>query len=164
MDMLIADVAKEDIKNCLDIYNYYIQNTVYTLEEAPLTLSEFSARVTEISKNFPYIVAKNERGEAIGYAYLNYFNERSAYRITANLSVYVAPDGRGKGTGAALLREIENRAMARGFENIVSLVTSENTASVNFHLSHGFVKEGELNEVARKFGKTVGVIFLRKKL
>ena len=100
--MLIADVEKEDIKNCLDIYNYYIQNTVYTLEEAPLTLSEFSARVKEISKNFPYIVAKNERGEAIGYAYLNYFNERSAYRITANLSVYVAPDGRGKGTGAAL--------------------------------------------------------------
>ena len=103
MDMLIADVEKEDIKNCLDIYNYYIQNTVYTLEEAPLTLSEFSARVKKISKNFPYIVAKNERGEAIGYAYLNYFNERSAYRITANLSVYVAPDGRGKGTGAALL-------------------------------------------------------------
>ena len=157
MDMLIADVAKEDIKNCLDIYNYYIQNTVYTLEEAPLTLSEWTGSIGPVP-------VYNERGEAIGYAYLNYFNERSAYRITANLSVYVAPDGRGKGTGAALLREIENRARARGFENIVSLVTSENTASVNFHLSHGFVKEGELNEVARKFGKTVGVIFLRKKL
>ena len=53
MDMLIADVAKEDIKNCLDIYNYYIQNTVYTLEEAPLTLSEFSARVKKIAKTSP---------------------------------------------------------------------------------------------------------------
>ena len=164
MDMLIADVAKEDIKNCLDIYNYYIQNTVYTLEEAPLTMSEFSARVKKISKNFPYIVAKNERGEAIGYAYLNYFNERSAYRITADLSVYVDKDSRKSGAGTALLTEILSEAKTRGIKNVVSLITADNVASEKFHLKNGFIPCGTLTDVAVKFGVKTGVKFFIKRV
>lgn len=51
---------------------------------------EFDARVERISRIYPYIVARNDAGEVVGYAYLDTFSPRSAYRRTADLSIYVS--------------------------------------------------------------------------
>ena len=55
--MLIRPIKAEDVNSCLDIYNYYIKSTCVTLEEKELTLSDYEARVSDILKNYPYIVA-----------------------------------------------------------------------------------------------------------
>lgn len=159
----LADISPADEKTCAEIYNYYIENTVVTLEETPLSLEEFSDRVKRIKESFPYIVAK--RGdEVLGYAYLDKFNPRSAYRITADLSIYVSKDHRGEHIGSMLYAEIEKRAKEMKFENIVSLVTGENESSIAFHLSRGFNIAGKLEKVAFKFGRYQNLIYLIKAL
>lgn len=84
-----AFLAEKDIEKCLEIYNYYIKNTSFSLEEEELSLEAYRARVAGITKKYPFIVAHDGSGEAVGFAYLNVFNERSAYRHTADLSIYV---------------------------------------------------------------------------
>lgn len=159
----ITDISPADEKACAEICNYYIENTVVTLEETPLTLDEFSERVKRIKADFPYIVAK--RGdEVLGYAYLDKFNQRSAYRITADLSVYVSKDRRGEHIGSMLYAEIEKRAKDMKIENIVSLVTGENESSIAFHLSRGFLISGKLEKVAFKFDRYQDLIYLTKAL
>ena len=103
----LAPIAPEDIAACTELYNYYIENTCITLEEEPVTPEEFGARVARITKDYPYIVARDGAGKPIGYAYLDVFNARSAYRCTADLSIYVAHSCRGGGVGQKLYAEIE---------------------------------------------------------
>ena len=80
--MIIRNIKKEDIRRCVEIYNYYIINSTATFEEQPLTEAQFAERVKRISADYPYLVAE-EDGKVVGYAYLDKYNERSAYRFTA---------------------------------------------------------------------------------
>lgn len=160
----ITALMEEDIAACLRIYNYYIKNTCFTLEEDELDLASFSQRCNGIAKRYPFIVTKNEKGEVLGYAYLNTFNERSAYRQTADLSIYVSPYHLHEHVGGILLEEIEKLAKERGITNIISIITSENENSLRFHLHNGFLLEGTIHDVAFKLGKHISVHYLRKSL
>lgn len=160
----LAPIAPENIAACTEIYNYYIENTCITLEEEPVTPEEFGARVARITKDYPYIVARDGAGEPIGYAYLDEFNARSAYRCTADLSIYVAHSCRGGGVGQKLYAEIERLGRERGIENIISIITSDNEGSLRFHRKNGFAEIGVMRSVAFKFGKYLDVNFFQKHL
>ena len=162
--MLIRSIEEKDEDECLEIYNYYIENTTFTLEEEKLGSEDFKKRCEGISAKYPFIVLENDEGSVIGYAYLSTFNPRSAYRATADLSIYVSKDCLHNHAGEKLLKEIENRARERGITNLISIVTDENANSLNFHLRNGFILEGTIHDVAVKFGKVVGVYYLRKPL
>lgn len=162
--MKIRTIENKDIKSCLDIYNYYIENTTITFEEEKLNLVEFSNRCAKIKDKYPYIVCENDNGEVLGYAYLSAYSDRSAFRITADLSIYVSKDHMHQHIGPLLLAEIEESAKKQNILNIISIVTDENINSKKFHESHGFVLEGTLHNVGLKFGRILGVNIFRKTL
>lgn len=162
--MKIRKLEEKDIASCLDIYNYYIENTCYTLEEEKLNLDAFKERCYAIMSKYPYIVVENDDAKVIGYAYLSPFNTRSAYRITADLSIYVNINHTHENLGGILLDKIEELALDNEITNIVSIVTSRNERSAKFHLKHGFVLEGVIHDVAIKFGQTLSVNYYRKHL
>ena len=160
----LAPIAPEDIAACTELYNYYIENTCITLEEEPVTPEEFGARAARITKNYPYIVARDGAGKPIGFAYLDVFNPRSAYRCTADLSIYVDRACRGSGVGQKLYAEIERLGRERGIENLISIITSDNEVSLRFHRKNGFTEIGVMPAVAFKFGKYLDVSFFQKHL
>ncbi len=162
--MNICSLTDIDIDQCLEIYNYYILNTAYTLEEKELTHDEFYSRCHLITDKYPFIVVKNDEGKVLGYAYLDVFNSRSAYRKTADLSIYVNKDHLHEHLGKNLLEEIEKLAKIYGITNIISLITSENPNSAKFHLRNGFYLEATLKNVAIKFNKDISVFYYRKTL
>lgn len=163
--MTIRNIAENDAARCAEIYGYYVENTVFSLEETPPTATEYAARIADIlSKGYPFLAAENSCGELTGFAYLSPYNPRSAYKITADLSVYVDKNALHEHLGGALLAAIEAEAKRRGIKNIVSVVTDENENSKLFHEKHGFVSEGHIKNVAEKFGKTLGVYYFRKAL
>ena len=55
----ITTLEKQDIEPCLEIYNYYIENSTATFEEERLTLEQFGERVKGISDKYPFVVAKS---------------------------------------------------------------------------------------------------------
>lgn len=160
--MIIRELADSDIEACLDIYNYYIENTCYTLEEEKLSLSDFTNRVNRIHSNYPFLVYLDDSNHVLGYAYLDIFHERSAYKKTADISIYVDKDHLHDHIGTILLEEIEKKANECSITNIISIVTSENENSLHFHQKHGFLLEGNIHDVAYKLGKSISVYYLRK--
>ena len=160
----LAPIAPEEIVACTELYNYYIENTCITLEEEPVTPEEFGARVARITKDYPYIVARDGAGKPVGFAYLDVFNPRSAYRCTADLSIYVDRACRGSGVGQKLYAEIERLGRERGIENLISIITSDNEGSLRFHRKNGFTEIGVMPAVAFKFGKYLDVSFFQKHL
>lgn len=160
---MVRPVEERDIGALTALYNYYIENTTFTLELEPLSEETFGERVKGIAERFVYLVFE-EDGQVLGYAYLNEFNSRGGYRFTADLSLYVSPSARGRGIGRALYREIESRARAMGLCNIISLITSENEASLAFHDRMGFARVAKIDGIANKFDRWLGLCYCIKRI
>lgn len=147
--MNIRKIEQKDIRSVLNIYNWYIENTTFTFETEGLNFAQFRERIKEITTQYPWLVIE-ENSFLIGYGYLAPFNTRSAYKWTADLSLYLHPDYRNRGYGSLLYKEIEKAAIEQGIVNLVSIVTEQNTASQSFHKKHGFTECGFLNNIGFK--------------
>lgn len=106
----------------------------------------------------------NQKGEILAWGSLSDYHPREGYRITAEISVYVAPGARGKGLGRRLVKFILESAPEFGVKNVVALIFSSNAVSLNLFAKFGFVRWGELPEVCDMGGKIESLTILGKKL
>ncbi len=160
---MIRMIEEKDIQACLDLYNWYIENTTITFETNRLTLQEYTTRVETVRKKYPWIVLVEEN-QVVGFAYLAPFNEREAYDWTADVSIYLSATERGKGYGKKLMKELIYLAQVNGYRKLVSLITMGNEASEHIHTSFGFEKNAELKDVGYKFGDWLGVCIYTKEI
>lgn len=162
---MIRPIRIGDIAECVTIYNRYITETTITFEFDPLTEAQFADRVRRITQTYPYYVYEDDQtGKILGYAYLDCYSERRAYRFTCDISIYLDMDARGHGIGRALYDAIEAEAHRRGFYTVVAIVTSENTVSMAFHEAMGYEKMADFENLGNKFGRWLGVRYYRKNL
>lgn len=159
----ITTLEKQDIEPCLEIYNYYIENSTATFEEERLTLEQFGERVKGISDKYPFVVAKEE-GKSSDTLILTFLILARHTGIRRIFPYILSTGFTSRGLGVALLSEIETRARQAGIKNLISIVTEENEPSEKFHLKNGFEKIGTLTDVGVKFGKSLGVTYFQKKL
>ena len=160
---MIRMLKEEDIPVCLALYNWYIANSTATFETKQLSLEAFAERVKRITKKYPWIVLEEE-GEVKGYAYLDAYHEREAYRFTCDVSIYMSHTERGKGYGTKLMEEILMLAKKDGYHKAISIVTSDNVASMYLHEKMGFKRYGLLENCGYKFSKWLGVACYEKTL
>ena len=106
----------------------------------------------------------NQKGEILAWGSLSDYHPREGYRITAEISVYVASGARGKGLGRRLVNFMLESAPKFGVKNVVALIFSSNTASLNLFAKFGFTRWGELPEVCDMGGKIESLTILGKKL
>lgn len=99
------------------------------------------------------IGAANQNGKILAWGSLSDYHPREGYRITAKISVYAAPEARGKGLGGRLVNFMLEHAPKFGVKNIVALIFSSNAASLNLFAKFGFTRWGELPEVYDMGGK-----------
>jgi L-amino acid N-acyltransferase YncA len=67
--------------------------------------------------------------------------------------VYVSPRAQGRGLGSVLLSDLVARARAAGVHSMMACIAGGNERSVRLHERQGFVLNGTLKEVGRKFGR-----------
>ena len=106
----------------------------------------------------------NQKSEILAWGSFSDYHPREGYRITAEISVYVAPEARGKGLGGRLVNFILESAPKFGAKNVVALIFSSNAASLNLFAKFGFTRWGELPEVCDMGGKIESLTILGKKL
>lgn len=160
---MIRKVEIKDAKQIVDIYNYYILNTVITFEEEELTVAEMEKRIEEKTRTNPWIVYEEE-GHILGYAYLGTFRERSAFRFTKESSIYLDKDASGKGIGSKLYKKLIKLAKEYNINVIVGVITLPNEASIAIHQNFGFERVGSIKEVGFKQNKWWDVDFWQKKV
>ena len=101
--MNIRTAERRDLSAMLDIYNYEVKNGTATFDVEPRAGAAgeawFAAHNTG---NHPLLVAE-EDGKVLGYASLSPYRDFDAYLQTVELSIYVAPESRGRGIASALM-------------------------------------------------------------
>lgn len=154
MKMVIRKAEERDIPRLLEIYNYEVINGVSTLDLNPKTIEEWREwYAVHQTEEHPLLLAEKD-GIVAGYATLSPYRQKEAYKSTAELSVYIAPEFRRQGIAAALMEEILDIARKNGsLHLIVSVITSGNAASEALHKKFGFSYCGTIHEVGFKFGE-----------
>lgn len=85
----------------------------------------------------------------LGYVVVSSISKRSCYAGVVELSVYVAPEARGRGVGSRLLSELIASTEAAGIWTINAGIFPENTASLALHQRHGFRVIGRQERIGR---------------
>jgi len=148
--MHIRTATPDDAQAVLDIYAPYVESTAISFEETPPSLQEMAQRIQVNGAKYGYFVA-GEDGRILGYAYGSQYAVRHAYRFTAEVSVYIAEAGRGKGLGRALYQTLIPHMEAAGYHTLVAIVALPNPASAAIHEAFGFERTGTLPLVGFKF-------------
>lgn len=163
MDIRPAQPA--DIAEIQSIYAHHVLNGAGTFEEIPPPVEEVRRRYDGIVRSgWSYLVATDATG-VIGYAYFSQMRERSAYRFTAEDSIYVRDDVRGQGVGKALVAKLLDEATAMGFRQMVAVIgDSDNVGSIGVHASLGFQRAGLLRATGFKFGRWVDTVLMQRGL
>lgn len=163
--MMIAAANEVDIPAMTAIYAHHVLNGTATFEiEAP-DEAEFAHRLGKVSEaRAPWLVARREDGNVLGYAYAAPFRDRPAYRFTCENSIYVRHDCLGQGVGTGLLAELLVAAREAGFRQMLAVIGGGEPASVALHEAAGFEHAGRMRSVGRKFGRWLDTVYMQRAL
>ncbi|HSX52233.1 MAG TPA: arsinothricin resistance N-acetyltransferase ArsN1 family B [Cellvibrio sp.] len=161
--MHIRSCIPQDVPAICAIYNHYIENTVITFEEIPLSVEQMRGRIEGYMQLFPWLVCE-DAGEIIGYAYASKWKDRSAYKHTAEVTVYLHHKHVGKGVGRALYQELIDQLAARKMHVLLACIAVPNAASEKLHEHFGFNKVAHFTEVGFKFNRWLDVGYWQKLL
>jgi L-amino acid N-acyltransferase YncA len=150
----------DDAEAICAIYNEGIADRA-TLETEPRTVDERRSWLADRDARYAVAVVES-RGVVVGWASLNVFNAREAYRHVADISVYVARDARGKGAGTALLERLVELGREGGFHKLVLAGFPSNAASVALYRRLGFREVGIYKEQGRLDGAWVDVLLMER--
>ena len=149
---MIRGVLNKDINSIAEIYNHYITQTVVTFETEAISSEDILERVAKVhSDGLPWLIAENDMGEVIGYAYASKWRERFAYRFSAEITVYLSPKFQGKGVGSQLYNALFLALKERSIHSVIGGITLPNDASVALHEKFGLEKVAHFKEVGFKF-------------
>ena len=159
--MHIRPYTPNDAAAICAIYNHYIEHTVITFEEIPLSVAQMQERIAAYTQLYPWLVCEVD-GEVVGYAYASKWKERVAYKHTAEITVYLKHDTTQKGYGSALYSELIAQLKTKGCHVLLGCIAIPNEASVRLHERMGFEKVAHFAEVGRKFDRWLDVGYWQK--
>jgi L-amino acid N-acyltransferase len=171
--MTIRPATSVDLAAIDDIYNHYVETSTSTFQVAPTTPAERRTWFAAHGPDHPVLMFEDEQlvsgpwvagGRVIGWASLNPYHPREAYRHTVDLSVYVRNGHRGRGIGRALVRELLDHAKNAGHHVVLAQVAADQAPSLAMHRSLGFREVGTLREVGFKFDRWLDVVLFDRLL
>jgi len=155
--MKIRTVTLDDAKSICDIYNYYVEETVVTFETIAVTETEMKQRIAGIlAEGSPYYVGEIN-GKIVGYCYLHSWNNRCAYSLTKEITIYLDKDQKGKGVGTILYQHLFKDIYRSNIHAVIAGICIPNEESVRLHEKFGLKQASCMKEIGRKFEQWLDV-------
>jgi phosphinothricin acetyltransferase len=136
-----------------EIYAPFVVASNVSFETVPPDTEAMRARIESGGDLYPWLVAVEESGAVLGYAYATAFRPRPAYRFAVETSVYLAPEAQGRGIGSRLYKSLIGTLEAQGFAQAIAAITLPNAPSICLHEALGFAPAGTYRKVGYKYGE-----------
>ena len=158
----------DDAAELLEIYSYYVTNTVITFEYDVPTLEEFRTRISSISSQYPYLIAELD-GKIVGYAYATPFRTRAAYQWNVETTIYIHKNYKKLGIGKILYEALETILKMQNVLNLnacIAYAVTEDEYLTNdskrFHEKIGYSFVGEFHKCGFKYNRWYSMIWMEK--
>ena len=152
----IRSATLQDLGAITEIYNDATLKTVASFDTEPKTDAEQKHWFDRHGPRYPILVAE-EDNLIVGWASLSQWSDRGAYSDTAEASVYVREECRGRGIGRKLSEAIIKTGGEAGLHTLIGRIADGNDASLRLVESVGFRHIGVMRECGRKFGRLLDV-------
>ena len=143
----------DDAAAIASIYAPYVRDSVVSFETQAPDEAEMRGRIAALGDLHPWLVACDDDGAMLGYAYGSAFRTRPAYRFTVETTVYVGEGAHRRGIGTQLYRTLLGLLEAQGYTQAIGAITIPNAASIRLHEALGFVRAGTYEKVGFKLGE-----------
>lgn len=134
------------------IYRPAVEASIASFEELPPGAADMAGRMRATLALTPWLVAEDDGGTIVGYAYAGRHRERPGYRWSVDVSVYVAEGRHGQGVGRKLYDALLDILRRQGFVNVYAGIALPNAASVALHERIGMRLVATYERVGFKFG------------
>jgi L-amino acid N-acyltransferase YncA/predicted GNAT family N-acyltransferase len=164
-DKIIFRLATpEDLPRIVEIYNSTVAGRMVTADTEPVSVESRLQWFREHKGNRPLWVVTNEQGSFLGWASIQSFVGRPAYKATTEVSIYLDPAFRGKGIGKQVLDLIIEKCPALEINTLLGFIFSHNEPSLKLFRRAGFEEWGRLRDVAKLDGVERSVSILGKRI
>ena len=167
--IVIRTAKEEDAERLLEIYAPYVTDTAITFEYEVPTVDEFRHRIITILKKYPYLVAEDENGNLLGYAYAGAFKGRAAYDWAVETSIYVKQGEAGQGLGRLLHDALQKELQQMGILNMCACISAPRGIdpyltdnSIQFHRHLGYRMVGRFAQCGYKFSRWYDMVWMEK--
>lgn len=146
--MIYRNATLNDLPAIVAIYNSTIASRLVTADTEPSTVEDkMDWFKKHQSANRPLWVVENGT-EMIGWVSFNNFYGRPAYDGTAEMSIYLHPQSRGKGYGKKILQYCIEQAPSLNIHTLLGFIFSHNKPSIVLFEQAGFEEWGLLKDIA----------------
>ncbi len=163
--MTFTDAVIEDLPLIVEIYNSTIASRLVTADTEPISVANREAWFNAHTANkHPLWVVHDEDNNIIGWASFQAFYGRPAYDATAEISIYLAPQQRGKGYGFKILQHCITQAPSLNIKTLLGFIFAHNAPSLQLFAKAGFKEWAHLPNIAMMDGNEYSLIILGKRL
>jgi L-amino acid N-acyltransferase YncA len=160
----IRDAEINDMSTIIDIYNSTISGRMVTADLEPVSLESRMPWFNEHSAAFRPLWVVETNGEICAWVSFQSFYGRPAYNATAEVSIYIHHDFRGKKLGKFLIQKAIDACPQLGIKTLLGFIFGHNQPSIKLFTSFGFEKWAHLPNVAELDGIERDLLILGKRV
>lgn len=154
----------DDLPAIVDIYNSTVASREVTADTEPVSVESRHAWFAEHTPERRPLWVVEQDGKIIGWLSYSNFYGRPAYSGTAELSIYIHEDMRGKGLGRYLLQQAIDFAPQVKVHTLLGFIFGHNEPSLKLFDAFGFERWANMPRVATLDGIERDLIILGKRV
>ncbi len=147
--MQYRNATIEDLPTIVEIYNSTIEGRLATADTEKVSVQSkepWFYEHNEITR--PLWMIEDDEKKCIGWVSFQNFYGRPAYSGTAELSIYLHENYRGKGFGEKIIDHCINEANALKIHSLLGFIFAHNEPSIKLFLNAGFEEWAHLKDIA----------------
>ena len=160
----IRDAELKDMTTIIDIYNSTIPGRMVTADLEPVSVESRMPWFNDHSPDFRPLWVVETNGEICAWVSFQSFYGRPAYNGTAEVSIYIHHNFRGKKLGKFLIQKAIDACPNRGIKTLLGFIFGHNQPSINLFTSFGFETWAHLPNVAELDGIERDLLILGKRV
>ena len=165
MQLTYRNATPDDLPTIVGIYNSTIASRMVTADTEPVSAeSRIQWFENHSPEKRPLWIIGNEMNEIIGWISFQSFYGRPAYDATAEISIYLNEQQRGKGIGRQVLEYCMANAAKLGIKTLLGFIFSHNEPSLKLFRHAGFEDWATLPNIAELDGKERSLKILGKRI
>lgn len=163
--MFFRNATLADLPVIVEIYNSTIAGRMVTADTETVSVEDKINWFNEHNLNTrPLWMVETDAKQIIGWVSFQNFYGRPAYIGTAEISIYIAEQQRGKGYGKAILNNALERAPELNIHTLLGFIFAHNDASMQLFKKAGFEEWAHLKDIAVLDGMRRSLKILGKKV
>jgi L-amino acid N-acyltransferase YncA len=164
MDRKMRIATESDLAEIVGIYNSTIPTRLSTADTVEVTIESRLDWFRQHIPNKRPLLVHEQDNKIVAWVSFQSFYGRAAYDQTAEISIYISPECRGKHLGKTLLEEAFGITQQLNIKTVVGFIFSHNVPSLRLFKSFGFEEWGKLPNVAEMDGKEFSLSILGKRV